>query len=128
MSRTIKTLVRWYVAGLNPSRMRSIWAEATRRVPDYALNDLGVGHLIAETQSANEASRRLSERLLAVFSSTRRHPTMNGAASSGSLPWMSRRRLLSCSTYNDLRCASARSRSTRRSKSAAAKAKTASPA
>ena len=37
--------------------------EATRRVLDFAMNDLSLGRLIAETQSANKASCRLLERL-----------------------------------------------------------------
>jgi [ribosomal protein S5]-alanine N-acetyltransferase len=37
--------------------------EATRRVLDHAVNELRLGRLIAETQSANKASRRLLERL-----------------------------------------------------------------
>ncbi|MGY5776943.1 GNAT family N-acetyltransferase [Rhizobium sp. LEGMi135b] len=38
-------------------------AEAARRVLDYALKDLQLKRLIAETQSANFASRRLLERV-----------------------------------------------------------------
>jgi [ribosomal protein S5]-alanine N-acetyltransferase len=47
---------------------RDVWGmgyaiEATRRVLDYALNDLGLVRLIAETQSANKPSCRLLDRL-----------------------------------------------------------------
>jgi len=45
-------------------------AEAVRAVIDYALDELGLSRVIAETQSANTASIRLLERLGMSFEQT----------------------------------------------------------